>query len=194
MMAAYILKPLAKEHNPQDGKLMAWYMRTSRWCLQHRLVTVVAAGAFFVGSLFLIPLLPTGFIPPDDNSQTQVNLELPPGTKLAQTSAAAESARLLISKVEHVKSVYTTIGGGAAGGDPFAPGGAAESRKATLTILLAERGERPRKQGIENNIRKALEELPGVRSKVGLGGSGEKYVLALTGDASLRLRMWRRIR
>ena len=187
MMAAYILKPLAKEHNPKDGKLMAWYMRTSRWCLHNRLVTVVAAGAFFVGSLFLIPLLPTGFIPPDDNSQTQVNLELPPGTKLAQTAAAAETARLLIAKVEHVKSVYTTIGGGAAGSDPFAPGGAAESRKATLTILLAPRGERPRKQGIENNIRKALEELPGVRSKVGLGGSGEKYVLALTGEDPVAL-------
>ncbi len=187
MMAAYILKPLAKEHNPQDGKLMAWYMRASRWCLEHRWVTVVAAGAFFVGSLFLIPLLPTGFIPPDDNSQTQVNLELPPGTKLAQTKAAAEAARLLISKVDHVKSVYTTVGGGAAGGDPFAPGGVAESRKATLTILLAERGQRPRKQGIENNIRKALEDLPGVRSKVGLGGSGEKYVLALTGEDPVAL-------
>ena len=187
MMAAYILKPLAKEHNPKDGKLMAWYMRTSRWCLQHRWTTVMAAGAFFVGSLFLIPLLPTGFIPPDDNSQTQVNLELPPGTKLAQTKAAAEAARLLIAKVQYVKSVYTTVGGGAAGGDPFAPGGVAESRKATLTILLAPRGERPRKQGIENNIRKALEELPGVRSKVGLGGSGEKYVLALTGEDPVAL-------
>jgi multidrug efflux pump subunit AcrB len=187
MMAAYILKPLDKEHNPQDGKLMAWYMRASRWCLQRRLVTVLAAGAFFVGSLFLIPLLPTGFIPPDDNSQTQVNLELPPGTKLAQTQAAAEAARLLISKVEHVKLVYTTVGGGAAGADTFSASGAAESRKASLTILLAERGKRPRKQGIENNIRKALEQLPGVRSKVGFGSSGEKYVLALTGDDPVAL-------
>lgn len=31
-------------------------------------------------------------------------------------------------------------------------------------------------------IRTALEQLPGVRSKVGLGGSGEKYVLVLTGE------------
>jgi multidrug efflux pump subunit AcrB len=37
---------------------------------------------FFIGSLALIPLLPTGFIPPDDNSQTQVYLELPPGSTL----------------------------------------------------------------------------------------------------------------
>jgi multidrug efflux pump subunit AcrB len=55
-------------------------------------------------------------------------------------------------------------------------------RKATLTVLLDERGERPRKQAIENHIRVALEQLPGVRSKVGLGGSGEKYILVLTGE------------
>lgn len=41
---------------------------------------------------------------------------------------------------------------------------------------------RPRKQVIENQIRTALEPLPGVRSKVGLGGSGEKYILVLTGE------------
>jgi multidrug efflux pump subunit AcrB len=181
MMAAYILKPIVG-YNAKDGPVMRWYMNASRWCMKHRIITAVAAGAFFVGSIMLIPLLPTGFIPPDDNSQTQVNLELPPGTKLSETKAAAEAARLLLTKVEHVKSVYTTIGGGAAGSDPFAPGGAAESRKATLTVLLADRGSRPRKQGIENNIRKAMENLPGVRSKVGLGGSGEKYILALTGD------------
>jgi multidrug efflux pump subunit AcrB len=187
MMAAYLLKPIASGYVQKDGAVMRWYMRASRWCLRHRWITVVAALAFFVGSIMLIPQLPKGFIPPDDNSQTQVNLELPPGTKLAETQLAAEAARQLISKVEHVKSVYTTIGGGSAGTDPFAPGGAAETRKATLTILLAERGDRPRKQGIENNIRKALEDLPGARSKVGLGGSGEKYVLALTGEDPLAL-------
>jgi len=186
MMAAYILKPIVN-YVEKDGAVMRWYMRTSAWCIQHRLITSIAAGAFFIGSLMLIPLLPTGFIPPDDNSQTQVYLELPPGTRLAETTLAAEMARGLIATVPNVKSVYTTIGGGAAGSDPFAPGGAAETRKATLTILLTERGERPRKQGIENDIRKVLTQLPGVRSKVGLGGSGEKYILALTGEDPVAL-------
>ena len=186
MMAAYILKPIVN-YVEKDGAVMRWYMRASRWCIKHRLITAIAAGAFFVGSIMLIPLLPTGFIPPDDNSQTQVYLELPPGTRLAETRVAAEAARGLIAAVPNVKSVYTTIGGGAAGSDPFAPGGAAETRKATLTILLTERGERPRKQGIENDIRNALKSLPGVRSKVGLGGSGEKYILALTGEEPLAL-------
>lgn len=186
MMAAYILKPIVDNHK-EPGWLKR-YMRAAAWCLRHRAVTMVAATLFFVGSIMLIPLLPTGFIPPDDNSQTQVYLELQPGSSLAQTEAAAEQARLLIGKVEHVRSVYTTIGGGSAGTDPFAMSGAAETRKATLTVLLAERGERPRKQGIENKIRTALEPLPGVRSKVGLGGSGEKYVLVLTSEDPLALQ------
>ena len=186
MMAAYILKPIVG-YVEKDGSVMRWYMRASRWCLRYRWITAIAAGAFFVGSVMLIPLLPTGFIPADNNSQTQVNLELPPGSKLQDTRAIAETARLSISKLEHVKSVYTTIGGGSAGADPFAAGGAAEARTATLTVLLAERDMRPRKQGIENNIRKALESLPGVRTKVGLGGSGEKYVLVLTGEDAVTL-------
>lgn len=180
MMAAYIMQRNLNEH--REPFWMPTYLRWTAWCLQHRFITALAAFGFFVGSVMLIPLLPTGFIPPDDNSQTQVYLELPPGSTFANTYAASESARALLSKVEHVKSVYTTIGGGSAGSDPFAPQGAAEVRKATLTILLSERGERPRKQEIENNIRAALVDLPGVRSKVGLGGSGEKYLLVLTGE------------
>jgi multidrug efflux pump subunit AcrB len=180
MMAAYILKPIVTAH--EDPRWMTIYLRMASWCMKHRLSTMVMATLFFFGSVALIPLLPTGFIPPDDNSQTQVYLELPPGSTLVQTLDSAERAREMIARVEHVKSVYTTIGGGSAGGDPFANAGVAEVRKATLTILLAERTERPRKQGIENKIRAALEPLPGVRSKVGLGGSGEKYVLVLTGE------------
>ena len=150
--------------------------------MKHRVVTIALSFLFFIGSIALIPLLPTGFIPPDDNSQTQVYLELPPGSTLTQTKEVAEVARQRLMGVAHVKSVYTTIGGGSAGGDPFTSAGAAEVRKATLTIQLAERGSRPRKQPIENNIRQALEGVPGIRSKVGLGGSGEKYVLVLTGE------------
>ncbi len=180
MMAAYILKPIFDAHD--DPRWMRIYMGWARWCVKHRLITATAAGAFFVGSLMLIPLLPKGFIPPDDNSQTQAYLELAPGSTLAQTKAVAEDARMRLMKVAHVKSVYTTIGGGAAGSDPFAPQGAAEVRKATLTVLLDERNARPRKQGIEQAMRDALEPIAGLRSKVGLGGSGEKYVLVLTGE------------
>ena len=180
MMSAYMLKAMPPQtHEP---KWLTQYMVWVTWCMRNRFKTMLMATLFFLGSIMLVPLLPQGFIPPDDNSQTQVYVELPPGSTLAQTSASAEHARQLLMAVPHVKSIYTTIGGGSAGTDPFAGGGAMEVRKATLTIQLSERGERPRKQSIENDIRTALQQLPGVRTKVGLGGSGEKYILVLTGE------------
>jgi multidrug efflux pump subunit AcrB len=185
MMAAYMMK--GSKHDDKDGFIMRGYMAAVRWCVKHRWWTMLFTAVFFFGSLSLMSRLPTGFIPPDDNSQTQVNIELPPGAKLADTMHAAEKARELLGKITHIKSVYTTIGGGAAGSDPFASSGAAEARKATLTILMTERGKRPRKQPIEAEIREVLQSLPGARYKVGLGGSGEKYVLMLTGDDPLAL-------
>jgi multidrug efflux pump subunit AcrB len=180
MMAAYLLRPIVALD--RDPLWLRIYVRCVNWSMRHRVKTMVLATLFFFASVALIPLLPTGFIPPDDNSQTQVYLELPPGSTLQQTKGLAEQARVAVMQVKHVKSVYTTIGGGSAGGDPMANTGAAETRKATLTVLLEPREDRPRKQGIENEMRKALEPLPGVRTKVGLGGSGEKYILVLTGE------------
>ena len=49
---------------------------------------------------------------------------------VARLESLAERARLLLQGVAHVKSVYTTIGGGSAGSDPFVNGGAAEVRRA----------------------------------------------------------------
>ncbi|MFT4241085.1 MAG: efflux RND transporter permease subunit, partial [Acidovorax sp.] len=61
-------------------------------------------------------------------------------------------------------------------------GGAAEARRATLTLRMAPRGQRPLKQQIETRLRAALADLPGVRVKVGLGGSNDKYILALASE------------
>ena len=65
MMSAYLLKSSDHPAVP-DGRLMRGYLELAAWCLKHRLITITGALAFFIGSLFLIPLLPQGFIPPDD--------------------------------------------------------------------------------------------------------------------------------
>ncbi|GKQ59630.1 efflux RND transporter permease subunit [Sphaerotilus sulfidivorans] len=182
MMAAYLLRPVA--HAEKPPRWMGAYLKMAAWCLKHRLLTMLATAVFFIGSFLLVPLLPTGFIPPDDLSQTQVTVTLPPGSTLADTTAAAEQARALVGSHPQVKMVYTAIGGGAAGADPFAPQGAAEVRKAVLTINMTHRDDRPgiSKQDIEADLRERLEALPGARTKVGFGGSSEKYILVLAGE------------
>ncbi len=182
MMAAYILKPLA--HPAEKPRWLQIYERWAAACLHHRWWTLAATTVFFVGSFMLVPLLPTGFIPPDDLSQTQVTLTLPPGATFNDTLDAAERARALVAANKEVKQIYTAIGGGSAGGDPFAPSSGGDVRKATLTINMTHRDDRPglSKQAIENQLREALQVLPGARVKVGLGGSSEKYVLVLAGE------------
>jgi len=187
MMAAYFLKPPRKEH--AEPFWMGSYLRWAAWCLKHRAITVLAAAGFFFGSFALVPLLPTGFLPPDDLSQTQVYLALPPGSTFEETLAVAEQAREIVQRHPHVKMVYTAVGGGAAGSDPFTPRGAAEVRKATLTINMTPRSQRGgiAKQTVERELREALTALPGTRVTVGFGGSNEKYVLVLASENSQAL-------
>ncbi len=181
LMAAYMLKPILTQE--KEGSTMRWYMRAAAWCVHHRWITAFAAAAFFVGSLALVQFLPKGFIPPDDIAQTQIVLELPPGSSYADTLALANSARNLIVDHPHVKQIYTAVGGGTSSVDPMAAGGAAEARKASLSITLTRRQDRSvKKQAIESELRTRLEALPGARISVGLGGSGEKYILVLSGE------------
>ena len=167
----------------KDGKVMQSYMRMVTWCLNHRWITLSAAVLFFIGSIMLIPLLPTGFVPPPDTGQTQVRVELPPGSQFPETLKAAEYARSLLKDHPEIKSIYTTIGGGAAGSDPFAGGASSEPRKATLTIQLSERTDRSASlQEVENELRERLAPLPGARIQVGIAGNNSQYQIALSGD------------
>ena len=183
MMAAYILKPKTQGH--AEARWEKVYMRMAGWCLKHRVATSIVTAVFFFGVLAgLTPLLPTGFMPPDDLSQTQITLRLPPGSTFEQTYAATRQAEALVKEHPQVKVIYTTIGGGASGSDPFDSSSAADVTKSTLTINLTDRKERPgiSKQAVEDDFRRLMEAVPGARVKVGMGGSNEKYVLALTGD------------
>lgn len=181
MLAAYLLRsqnqPIVKE--PQ---WITHYLGIVRWCLRHRIMTLTFSTLFFLGSIALIPLLPQGFLSADDHSQTQVVLELQPGSALNQTIQLSEQARKLIERLPEIRSIYTTIGAGNAGADPFSANEIADVRRATLTIQLVPRSQRESKQKIESRIRQELEKIPAVRSRVGLGSSGEKYLLVLTGD------------
>ena len=183
MMAAYLLKPypLKDEH---DGWLMSRYIAMVRWCLNHRWITLGWAGAFFIGSLALIPLIPTGLIPPADRGYTSVNLELPPGSAFSDTRAAAEAVRVAVAKLEGVRNVFTMVGAA----QEADGSSSADVRRATVTLRLLPRGERPRQLEVENAIRRALVAVPGARFTVGGGGPGEDLSLILASDNAQALK------
>jgi multidrug efflux pump subunit AcrB len=186
MMAAYILKPTT-DHEPEDGWIMQRYMRAMRWCLTHRLMTAIGSAVFFIGSLMLVPLLETGFVPPNDRAQTQINLELPPGSTLTETRAVAEKARLAAMQVKGVKGVFSSIGGGSSG-DAFAPGAAAEARRAVLTLTTVHRTDRKESlDQIESQIRKHLDGIAGAKFTVGPQDNGVKLQLVLRSEDPVAL-------
>jgi multidrug efflux pump subunit AcrB len=186
MMAAYLLKP-AKHVEPADGWIMRSYLRAVRWCLKYRWITAIASAIFFVWSVSLLDRLPKGFVPPADRAQTMVNIELPPGATLAQTQAAAEEVRRRLATLPDVKQIFSSVGAGSSG-DAFAPGATAEARRAVLTVLLSKRDERKvPQQGVEDDIRKLLNDVPGVRLLVGPQDTGVKMQMVLQSEDPLAL-------
>ncbi len=185
MMAAYMLAPRKGREDRQDPRWLRIYLRLVRWVLAHRRQTAIYAVLFFVGSLALATQLPSAFIPPDDYEQTQVTLTLGPGATLQQTERAAETARRKLEKLPHIERVYTAIGAGS--GNQFS-GDVTSTNYAALTLTLAPRAERPKKTEIEQSMRKALEDLPGMRVSVGFSGdSGANYEFVVSGSDGARL-------
>ena len=184
MMAAYLLKAPQQQVKPEPGWIR-YYLQLMHWCLAHRRITATAALAFFCGGLFLASQLPGDFMPPDDNQQTQVTINLQPGTKLQETISLAEQARSIVAKHQHVKQVYTAIGSGSSGEEDEGGSSASGVGTAVLTLTLTHRSERSgvHKQQIEQELRQMLAVVPGARIKVGLG-AGENYSLVLASEDS----------
>lgn len=189
MMAAYLLKPDVEEQEKHDSSLMLVYLSAVAWCLRHRGITVVTALAFFIGSLALIPLLPKGFMPPTDYAQTQVNIELPPGSTLDDTLVASERARQMLIGEKDVTNVFSLVGSNESPGGINVSGQSGEVRKAKLTVLLNRRQQRDRtQQAIEVELREKLSRQIGVRITVGLQDVGNKLQLVLKSEDSVALQ------
>ncbi|MBF0439995.1 MAG: efflux RND transporter permease subunit, partial [Magnetococcales bacterium] len=180
MMSAHLLKPMA--HTPKESGLLKRYMRVVTTCLDHPRLTMLAALLFLIGSLALAPLLPSGFVPAADRSQTMVILELPPGSALADTLRIAQQATTLIQQIPEVLRVYGAVGSAAGDGGPLGGLSSGDVRKATLVVPLVDRHLRDKKQPqIENEIRTLLQRLPGVRVTLTSSGPGVKLSLVFTG-------------
>jgi len=174
MLAARFLKA---KHRADDnnGPVMRRYVHMVEWCLHHRKTTLAGALAFFIGSVSLVPFIPSGFIPQGDAGITNIRIELPPGSSLARTLETAEQVRAIVAAVPGVKDTFAVIGGGTFGSGP------GEVRRGGMLVVLAPRGERPLQKEIERTMRAALLQVPGAKFDIGFGGQGEKLQLTLAG-------------
>lgn len=179
MMAAYGMKPASEPAT--DSGLMKLYLRGIQVCLRHRGRTMIGVALFLAGSVLLGGLVSTGFMPAQDDGQTQVTLELAPGSTLDDSSRLALQATRIIRQIPDVTQVFSSVGTASSGGGLEASTSTAVN-KATLTVDMKPRRQRRKQVEVESEIRELLRALPGTRIAVGRGSSGEKLEVTLASD------------
>ncbi|MBV1848933.1 efflux RND transporter permease subunit [Catellatospora tritici] len=105
------------------------YVPVLRWTLGHRAVTLVLAAIIFFGTVGLASRIETSFIGSSGNSFS-ITQQMPTGTDLAATDAAAKRVEQVLDSTEGIKSYQVTIGGG---GNMFG-GSAPDTTKARFQV------------------------------------------------------------
>jgi multidrug efflux pump subunit AcrB len=180
IMGAYLLKP----HGAQapDGPVMRRYLALVQWGLAHRKLAILSGVLLLVGSVSIGRFLQSGFIPASDRAMSTISFELPPGTALAETSAAAARARQVIGRHPEVKGILTTLGNGAQL-DVMGTSTNGEARAGNFTVSLVPPSKRSVSQRqFEKRIEAELREIPGFRFRFGGAESGEVLDVVLVSD------------
>ena len=129
------------------------YQGILRWSLKHKLVTVGMAIVVFVGSILMVPLLGTEFVPKADFSETSVSFYTPVGSSLEVTEAKAKQVEAIMREFPEVKYTLATVNTGNAAGKIYA----------NVYVRLVDRKDRSRNADeLSNALRERLRQVPGI--------------------------------
>ncbi len=159
MLAAYFLRN-HKFVEQRDGWIMRAYTAVVRFSVHWawRWVTLAIGLGLFYVSIASSGLLPKGFIPPGDEARLLVSVELPPGSRLADTQRTTDDITARLRQRPEVQSVI--VNGGYLLGN-----GGREIRKATLIVNLVHKTKRQKSQkDLEKEIGLDLNTIPDIRS------------------------------
>jgi len=160
-----------------------WYRPALHWCLGHRFSTLVFASLAFVGSLLLIPLIGTEFMPQTDQNRFYVTFEGRAGDKLSATVQQVGLVEKLLKARPEVISVLTTIGGG---NDPVYTG--------NMVAQLVDRSQRKLSAAdLTKVIREQLRSIPGYFFTVEMEeseGGGRPVELSIRGPELTQLEQY----
>jgi hydrophobe/amphiphile efflux-1 (HAE1) family protein len=172
MLSAYILQPKKLKslgNNPSSRPRFHPYKSLLTWALRHRIITLLAALAFFIGSLQLVPLIPKGLFSSGDTGLSTITLELPPGATLNDTVAVANQVNNLLQKNPAVANVLAI------------PGDSGRINTGLIYVNLVPKEQRSLTQReFEEQTRKDFQKIPGARvSFRAQGGAGSTKDVAI---------------
>lgn len=172
LLAAYFMRSHA--HEEKEGRMMRTYTRLVSWSVRHYAATVGLGLLIFAGSIGSFYLLPSGFLPQEDSGRMLLGVELPPGTRLADTEAATDLVVKRITARPDIEGVFV-LGGTLLGGGE-------EVRKATLIVTLKPRKDRVLKQSqITSEIDRDLSDIPDIRYFFMQDDGQREFQLVVTG-------------
>jgi len=155
MLAAYFLKPHQREEKA-DGPVTRIYTRVLAWSVKHRFITVVIGFLVFAACMAGGQHLAKGFMPPEDRARSLLAIELPPGSRLADTQAVTDTIANRLRRRPDVESIF--VDGGRI------PPSTLETRKAALTINYTPKSTRSlTQQQLDLEVGKELADIPDVR-------------------------------
>ena len=170
MMAAYFLRDNTKLAEERDGRLMRALMGILAWTLRHRGLTMLLGLGVFAGSIFSATLLPTEFIPPQDVGRSQIAVELPPGSTIAETEAVARRISARIAQEPEVRAVFVN-------------GGDGDVTKATIMVNYGSKDDRERSSfQIEDVLKRDLAEMPDLRVNFQNEAGQNDFEISVLGD------------
>jgi multidrug efflux pump subunit AcrB len=172
MMASKFMRPDHKSDEP--GPIKLWYIEKVKWALQHRWKTLIACSIVMGFTGWLATTLPNTFSPQGDYGFVNLNISLPPGSRLEDTHATAEQIRERVSKHKEVARVYSVV----------------NPRSINMFMTLTHKSERDvSQQDMEELLLSELKDIPGTRISANGGGQpgGGPLQIELTGDDSNQL-------
>ena len=95
---------------PRQTWYQKLYIPSLKWALGHRAITLVVAGVLFFGSMALVPIIGTSFLPSMGEKMLIVEIELPSGTDSGTTSSAAKLIEALLADNDEIETYHTTVG------------------------------------------------------------------------------------
>jgi hydrophobe/amphiphile efflux-1 (HAE1) family protein len=116
--------------------LTEFYKRALYFSLNHKFFIILASLVFFVGTMFIVKLIPKEFVPAQDTSSFMIRVKTPDGSSLAFTDKVTQEVENYFSKREEVKRYFVSVGG-------FGGGGPSESNTAMMFVTLKSPEERP---------------------------------------------------
>ncbi len=172
VLAAYALSSDSLIVHDSDGPIMKRYLTLLRWCVANRWKTIAAGTLFFALSVASLGIVPTAFVPPEDFANAALQIELPPGGRLEDTSRVSAAAVQVLRTSPEVTDIVEFVGGDDG-----------EIRMATLYISLVPRSQRSMSQKQwEQKMMPLLGQVADGQLNFSEGGGGRDIQFYLTGD------------